>query len=186
MKISVYCGASLGNNPVYQEAAITVGKWIAEKGNSLVYGGGKAGLMGTLADTVLENNGEVIGIIPTFLKARELAHPGLTQLIEVESMSERKQQMMTLGEAYIALPGGPGTLEEITEAISWARIGQNANPCIFYNQNDYYGPVEALYDKMVSEGFLTLADRNKMLFSTSLTEIETFIATYSPPVIRQY
>lgn len=186
MNIAVYCGASYGKNNAYQEAARKVGKWIAEKNNRLVYGGGKAGLMGVVADEVLKHNGEVIGIIPTFLAERELSHPRLTSLETVDSMSERKNKMIALGDCYIALPGGPGTLEEISEVISWARVGQNQNPCILFNQNGYYNSLARFYDEMVEEGFLTKEDRERILFSDSLEEIEAFILNYTPPEVRTY
>ncbi|GIO43984.1 cytokinin riboside 5'-monophosphate phosphoribohydrolase [Paenibacillus apis] len=142
--------------------------------------------MGILADTVLSHGGEVIGIIPGFLRDRELAHPHLTELIVVDSMPERKKYMMDLSKAYLALPGGPGTLEEITECVSWARIGQNEHPCIFYNKNGYYDLVDSFYSKMVDEGFLSTEDRSKILFSDSIGQIEAFIESYIPPGIRQY
>ena len=142
MKITVYCGASVGNNVAHQQAAIALGQWIAARQYTLVYGGGNAGLMGLLANTVLENGGKVIGIMPTFLQERELAHTGLTEMITVRSMPERKSKMIELGDVYIALAGGPGTLEEITEVISWARIGQNNNPCILFNSDGYYEPLK--------------------------------------------
>lgn len=153
MNISVYCGASLGNKDLYEEAARTLGKWIAENGHTLVYGGGKAGLMGLIADEVLLHNGKVIGIIPTFLMDRELSHPNLTRLEVVHSMSERKNKMIELGNCYIALPGGPGTLEEISEVISWARIGQHHNPCILFNVGGYYDKLKDFYNDMVTNGF---------------------------------
>ncbi|MDH6365528.1 uncharacterized protein (TIGR00730 family) [Enterococcus sp. PF1-24] len=186
MNIAVYCGASSGNQEIFKEATIELGKWLAKNHHNLIYGGGKAGLMGILADTVLENGGEVIGIIPTFLKERELAHPALTELKIVDSMAERKQAMLDLANACIALPGGPGTLEEITEVVSWSRIGKNPNPCIFFNSGNYYRPLEAMYDQMVENDFLVKNDREKFLFSESLEEIEGFIKNYQPPVIRQY
>lgn len=186
MKITVYCGASVGNNLAHQQATIELGKWIAEHQHTLVYGGGNAGLMGLLANTVLENGGEVIGIMPTFLQERELAHKGLTQMITVNSMPERKSKMIELGDAYIALAGGPGTLEEIVEVISWARIGQNPNPCILFNSDGYYDDLKAFFDNMVKQGFLTQADRNKILFSDNLVEIESFIQSYTPPKVRVY
>ena len=111
--------------------------------------------MGVLADEVLLHNGKVIGIIPTFLVDRELSHPGLTRLEIVNSMSERKNKMIELGDCYIALPGGPGTLEEISEAISWARIGQYQNPCILFNVGGYYDKLKEFYDVMVENGFLS-------------------------------
>ncbi|GGP08091.1 LOG family protein [Oceanobacillus neutriphilus] len=186
MNIAVYCGASLGSNQAYQDAAREVGKWIAEKNNTLVYGGGKAGLMGVVADEVLANNGEVIGIIPDFLVERELSHPNLTTLEIVDSMSVRKNRMIALGDCYIALPGGPGTLEEIAEVISWARVGQNQNPCILFNQNGYYDSLARFYDEMVENGFLSEQDRERILFSDSVKEIEVFISSYTPPELRKY
>lgn len=186
MNITVYCGASLGNNPQHQLATEQLGKWIVERGHTLIYGGGRAGLMGLLADTVLAHGGKVIGIMPTFLQDRELAHTGLTEMITVESMSERKAQLVERGEVYIALAGGPGTLEEIVEVISWARIGKNNHPCILFNQDNYYQPLKAMFSQMVEQGFLTQADFDKTLFSDDLAEIERFIANYTPPEIRRY
>ncbi|MDH9183874.1 TIGR00730 family Rossman fold protein [Staphylococcus epidermidis] len=186
MNIVVYCGASEGNLNIYKQETINLGEWIAEKGHILVYGGGNVGLMGLLADTVLKNNGKVIGVIPEFLIERELSHPNLTELLIVNTMSERKSKMVELGQACIALPGGPGTLEEITEVVSWARVGQNDSPCIFYNVNNYYKPIENMYDAMVKNDFLTSTDREKILFSNSLDSIEDFIINYEKPTIRSY
>lgn len=186
MNISVYCGASLGNNEVYIEAAKALGKWIADNGHTLVYGGGKAGLMGVIADEVLYHNGEVIGIIPTFLVDRELSHPNLTRLEIVNSMSERKNKMIELGDCYIALPGGPGTLEEISEVISWARIGQHKNPCILFNVAGYYDKLKDFYNGMVTSGFLTMADQKAMLFTDSITKMEQYIKEFTPVSVRTY
>lgn len=186
MNITVYCGANVGQSPIHQQSTKALGKWIANQNHTLVYGGGNVGLMGLIADSVLENGGRAIGVIPTFLKEREIAHTGLTEIIVVESMADRKAKMIELGEAYIALPGGPGTLEEISEVISWARIGKNNNPCILFNSNGYYQHLQAFYDNMVTQGFLTQADRDKTLFSDDIAEIETFIQHYTPPEIRKY
>jgi len=186
MNIAVYCGASIGNNAAYREAAQLIGKWIADENHTLVYGGGKAGLMGIVADEVLMNGGEVIGIIPTFLVDRELSHPNLTQLEIVNSMSERKNRMIELGECYIALPGGPGTLEEISEVISWARIGQHQHPCILFNVNGYYDKLKQFFDDMVHNGFLGEADKSIMLFTDSIEEVEQFIANFKPVEVRTY
>lgn len=186
MNIVVYCGASMGNNPVYQRTAEKLGKWLAEERHTLIYGGGKAGLMGVIADAVIDRNGTAIGVLPSFLKERELAHPKLTKLYTVNTMAERKQKMLDLGNACIALPGGPGTLEEITEMISWSRVGQNPNPCVLFNENGFYDPLKNLYDSMVKNEFLTREDREKMLFSNSLKEINHFIEEYTPPAIRKY
>ena len=186
MNISVYCGASLGNNEIYKEAAKSLGKWIAENGHTLIYGGGKAGLMGVIADEVLLHNGEVIGVIPTFLADRELSHSNLTRLEIVHSMSERKNRMIELGNCYIALPGGPGTLEEISEVISWARIGQHQNPCILLNIDGYYDKLKDFFGHMVDNGFLAATDQKAMLFTDSLVEVEEYITAFTPLSIRTY
>lgn len=186
MKMAVYCGASVGNNASYVEAAKSLGRWIASSGHTLVYGGGKAGLMGIVADEVLLHNGEVIGVIPTFLVERELSHPNLNTLEIVHSMSERKNRMIELADCYIALPGGPGTLEEISEVISWARIGQHENPCVLFNVDGYYDLLEEFYENMVANGFLTEADLTAMLFSNSFAEIEHYIQNHTPAVVRTY
>lgn len=186
MNICVYCGASLGNKEIYKKAAKALGKWIADNGHTLVYGGGKAGLMGIIADEVLQHKGEVIGIIPTFLVDRELSHPNLTRLEIVNSMSERKNRMIELGDCYIALPGGPGTLEEISEVISWARIGQHQNPCILFNVAGYYDKLKEFFNDMVMNEFLTASDQKAMLFTDSLDEMEQYIKDFSPISIRTY
>lgn len=172
MNITVYCGAKKGNNPIYEQKASELGVWMAMHGITLVYGGGQTGLMGTLANAVLANGGSVIGVIPEFLKTAEEVHPDITKLITVDTMSKRKEKMLELGDAYIALPGGSGTLEEITEAISAARLERRAKPCILYNICGCYDYLEKLFDHMVSAGFLTRPGRDKAMFVTSLAGIE--------------
>jgi uncharacterized protein (TIGR00730 family) len=186
MNITVYCGASDGNDPIYREATIALAKWLVENDHTLVYGGGRVGLMGLIADTVLAEGGRVIGVMPDFLVKREIAHTGLTDLRIVSTMTERKNQMIELGDAYIALPGGPGTLEEITEVISWARIGENSNPCLFLNINDYYNPMIDMFDTMVKNGFLKPMYREKTFFANTIAEAEDFIVNYTPPAVRTY
>ena len=178
MKITVFCGANNGKSELYKENAIELGKWIANKNHTLVYGGGKIGLMGVIADTVLENSGEVIGIMPQFLVDREISHTGITKFVIVDDMSERKTQLVDLGDVFIALPGGPGTLEEISQVISWVRVGKKDAPCILMNVNGYYDFLEQYFDKMVEEGFLTNEDRKRTLFTASIKEMEEFIANY--------
>lgn len=186
MKVTVYCGASEGNRSIYAEAARELGIWIAQNGHSLTYGGGKVGLMGILADTVLVNGGEVTGIIPEFLKAREIAHGQLNHLQVVADMPTRKQALMEKADLFIALPGGPGTLEEISEVISWTRIGQNSKPCVLLNIGNYYTPLELMFQSMVENGFLSQEDFAKILFATNLEQIENFVRNYEEPEIRQY
>ncbi|SEO84574.1 hypothetical protein SAMN04488134_11435 [Amphibacillus marinus] len=186
MNIVVYCGASIGNNTIYKSAAEELAKWIADNNHRLIYGGGKVGLMGILANKVIEYGGEVTGIIPTFLVDRELSHDNLTNLVIVNSMSERKNKMIELGDCYIALPGGPGTLEEISEVISWARIGQHSNPCILFNKGGYYDNLQRFFDDMINSAFLSELDRKYTLFSNSTQEIEDFINNYVSPQPRSY
>ena len=134
--------------------------------------------MGVIADTVLENSGEVIGIMPQFLVDREISHKGITEFVIVDDMSERKTQLVDLGDAFIALPGGPGTLEEISQVISWVRVGKKDAPCILMNVNGYYDFLEQYFDKMVEDGFLTKEDRKRTLFTDSIDEMEEFIVNY--------
>ena len=179
MKITVFCGANNGRNEAYKENAMEVGKWIATNNHTLVYGGGKIGLMGVIADTVLENRGEVIGIMPQFLVDREISHTGITEFIIVDDMSERKTKLVDLGDVFVALPGGPGTLEEISQVISWVRVGKKDAPCILMNVDGYYDFLEQYFDKMVKEGFLTKEDRARTLFAKSVSEMEEFIDNYN-------
>lgn len=186
MNVVVYCGANVGTEENYFYDTKRLGEWIAKNKHQLVYGGGGVGLMKIIADSVLDNQGSVIGVMPEFLVSRELAHKRLTNLILVDSMSQRKQKMIEMGEVFIALPGGPGTLEEITEVVSWSRIGKNDSPCIFFNSNGYYDSIQKFYNDMVDKEFLDKQDRDKILFSNSLNEIQLFIASYIPPSIRIY
>jgi len=186
MNIAVYCGANAGNNKINTDNAIKLANWISYNENTLIYGGGNVGLMGLIADKVLENGSHVIGVMPKFLIDREIAHQELTELHTVDTMHERKAMMISLSDCYIALPGGPGTLEEITEVISWGRIGQHSNPCILFNVNGYYDLLASQYDLMVSEGFLSKSDREKILFSDSFEEISDFIENYEAPLVRTY
>ncbi|WP_114602751.1 TIGR00730 family Rossman fold protein [Staphylococcus sp. EZ-P03] len=186
MNFIVYCGASEGKNEIYRQAAQQLGEWMAQKGYGLVYGGGNIGLMGKLADTIKQHKGHVIGVMPKFLEEKEIAHQGLDELIIVDTMAERKAAMLEKGDVCIALPGGPGTLEEITEMVSWARIGQNDNPCIFFNVSGYYDKMAAFYDQMVEEGFVSQADRDLILFTDDFDALEDFIHHYEAPHARKY
>lgn len=179
MKITVFCGANNGKSELYKENAIELGKWIARNNHTLVYGGGKVGLMGAIADTVLENDGEVIGIMPQFLVDREISHNDINELIIVNDMSVRKTKLVDLGDVFISLPGGPGTLEEISQVISWVRVGKKDAPCILMNINGYYDFLEQYFDKMVEEGFLTKEDRQRTLFTDSVAEMHEFIRNYN-------
>lgn len=179
MKITVFCGANNGQSELYKENAIELGEWIAKNNHTLVYGGGKVGLMGIIADTVLGNGGEVIGIMPQFLVDREISHNDINKLIVVDDMSVRKTKLVDLGDVFIALPGGPGTLEEISQVISLVRVGKKDAPCILMNVDGYYDFLEQYFDKMLEEGFLTIDDRERTLFTDSIAEMQEFIVSYT-------
>lgn len=171
MKISVYCGANVGNNISFSEEANNLGKLIAKTKNTLVYGAGKVGLMGIVADASLSLEGYVIGVMPQFLVDREIAHTNLSELIIINTMAERKNIMLE-SDMYIALPGGPGTLEEISEAISNIRLGLRKARCVLLNIDGYYNEFVMYLDKMVENGFLTQKDRNIVEVYNSVEELE--------------
>ncbi|MCM0599848.1 LOG family protein [Periweissella fabalis] len=182
-RIAVYCGASFGNQAVYQQVTVELGRWMVDQNLGLVYGGGKYGLMGVLANQVLDLGGSVIGIVPQNLADMGTILERLEDVRIVPDISERKLEMLRLGDGCLALPGGPGTLEEIVDAFSWMRIGDNLKPCAFYNVNGYYDDLRAMFQKMVSHEFLTQTDFDKLLFSDSLNEIYQFMDTYVPPIV---
>ena len=154
MRVCVFCGSSAGNRPVYLEAARELGRLLAERGIGLVYGGASVGLMGELADAVLAGGGESIGVIPRRLVDRELAHAGLTELHVVETMHERKALMAGLSDAFVVLPGGAGTLDELFEALTWAQLGLHAKPIVLLDVEDFFEPLVALADHLAEEGFV--------------------------------
>ena len=156
--IVVYCGSNLGNKPAYFEAAQAMGKAIAERGSTLVYGGGKIGLMGTVADAALAEGGQVIGVIPTFLREKEVAHLGLSQLIETADMTERKNKMIELADAFIALPGGLGTYEELFEVVSQAQLRLHAKPVGVLNIGGFFDGLLAMMQQTADEGFMQQAN----------------------------
>ena len=146
MNITVYLGANEGNDPALKQAVEELGRWIGESGNALVYGGSRSGLMGRLAHSVLTAGGEVTGVEPQFFIDSEVQYDGLTKLIVTKDMTERKTRMIELGDAFIAFPGGTGTLEEIAEVMSRVSLGQLDAPCILYDLNGYYDSLKALLD----------------------------------------
>lgn len=178
MNITVYCGANLGKNENFKEKALELANWMVQNGHGLVYGGGKVGLMGVISDAILQQQGKVIGVIPTFLKEKELANLNVSELIVVEDMSTRKKIMIEKGDVFIAMPGGPGTMEEIAEVFSWGKLKLHQSPCIFYNVDGFYNPMKTMYDDMVAAGFLEQKDRELLFFSDDIKEIEHFIQHY--------
>jgi uncharacterized protein (TIGR00730 family) len=165
-RICVYCGSSEGTDPVFRSAALELGQKLAALGVGLVYGGGGSGLMGAVADAVMEGGGEVIGIIPKLLIEREHEHRGLTHLHEVETMHQRKQRMADLSDAYIALPGGIGTLEELIEIFTWQQLGYHEKPVAILNVEGFYDPLLAFLSQMVEKGFMTEATASMLIIET--------------------
>lgn len=171
MNITVYLGANAGNDLTLTKAVRELGTWIGESGNRLVYGGSKSGLMGVLAKSVVSSGGEVIGVEPVFFVERDLQYEGLTQLIITRDMSERKTKMAELGDAFIALPGGTGTLEEISEIMSKISLDHIDAPCIIFNHNGYYDGLKQLLDKMIEQGLSTKERQSKIYFAENVDDI---------------
>ena len=167
LTITVYLGANEGNSPVYREAVAELGRWIGESGHALVYGGSGTGLMGCLAASALAAGAKVTGVEPRFFVEQEVQYEGLTRLIVTEDMSARKAKMIGLGDAFIAFPGGTGTLEEITEVMSMAALGRLDDPCILYNLNGYYDDLRHLLFRMREEGSgAKFSDNNSLIWYT--------------------
>lgn len=175
MDITVYLGANEGNDPALKQAVRELGRWIGESGNTLVYGGSRSGLMGVLAESTLAAGGEVTGVEPQFFVEEELQYDGLTELIVTKDMTERKTKMIELGDAFIAFPGGTGTLEEITEVMSKVSLKQLAAPCILYNLNGYYDSLKALLDEMIRKGLSSPERQKGICFAKNLAEIRALL-----------
>ena len=175
MNITVYLGANEGNDPCLRKAVEELGAWIGNSGHTLIYGGSKSGLMGILADSVLRTGGEVTGVEPQFFIENELQHEGLTRLIVTKDMSERKNKMIALGEAFIAFPGGTGTLEEIAEVMSKVSLKQLDAPCIIYNLNGYYDDLRALLHHMIEKGLSFKERQERVYFAENLDEIKQIL-----------
>ncbi|ARN93432.1 TIGR00730 family Rossman fold protein [Levilactobacillus brevis] len=184
-RLAVYCGANMGPD-VFVKATKEVAQEILDRDLELVYGGGCAGLMGVVAKTVLDGGGKIHGVIPQFLTERELLLEGVDDIEIVENMSIRKQKLLEKSDACLAVPGGPGTLEEIIEAFSWAILGQSENPCALYNVDGYYTPLEEMFDQMAESGYITQENRDNLFFSDNLDEIFDFFENYKQPKIREY
>ncbi|HLN03320.1 MAG TPA: TIGR00730 family Rossman fold protein [Bryobacteraceae bacterium] len=182
MRICVYCGSRFGNGEVYVHAARQMGKALADRGIDLVYGGGRVGLMGAIADAALQAGGTVLGVIPQSLVDREIQHTGLTQLHVVATMHERKAKMAELADAFIALPGGAGTLEEIFEQWTWGQLGIHHKPCGFLNTNGYFDSLRKMVDTMAGEGFLHPEYVSMLTFHAEPTAIIDAFRLYSPPL----
>ena len=180
-KIVVFCGSSLGFNPIYKEAAIELGNYFTNNNIGLVYGGGKIGMMGVLADTILEQKGDVIGVIPKLLEKKEVIHPGVEEMIVCEKMSDRKVIMSKLVDAYITLPGGFGTLDELFEALTLNQLQIEQKPVGLLNINGFFDATLLQLDKMVAEGYLKKVNRKMLLVGTSVNELMQKMKQYKAP-----
>jgi uncharacterized protein (TIGR00730 family) len=186
MRIAVFCGSSPGGAECYTSEARRFGIELAKRGITLVYGGSKNGLMGAVADSVLENGGQAIGVIPRFLEEKEISHNGLTELHTVETMHERKSLMAKLADGFVALPGGTGTLEEFFEVLTWAQIGLHQKPCGLLNINDYYSPLQSLFEHMVDQQFIQEKYRSMAILESEPGVLLDRFSQYEPPTIKAF
>jgi uncharacterized protein (TIGR00730 family) len=182
--VCVFCGANRGANPRYAAAAAVTGERLASLGIQLVYGGSRGGLMGSLADAALAAGGRVVGVIPRGLVDRELAHPDLSELLIVDTLHERKAKMAELADAFIALPGGLGTLEELAEVLSWAQLDLHTKPIGLLDVGGYFAALEAFLDHAVAEGFVAERHRRLLLRDDDIDRLLETFATWQPPTGR--
>jgi uncharacterized protein (TIGR00730 family) len=180
-RVCVFCGSNPGRDPVYLRAAAELGEVLARQGIGIVYGGGNVGLMGALADAALASGGRVIGVIPQGLLEREVGHRGVTELRVVDSMHTRKRQMAELSDAFVALPGGLGTLEELFEVLTWAQLGIHGKPCALLNVGGFFDPLLALLEHMIAERFVAPAHRALLRVEPSVERLIAALAGEPPP-----
>ena len=185
-RLGVHCGSNSGTNPAYARAAGELGTLLGTRGIGMVYGGGKVGLMGVVADAALKAGGEVIGVIPEALKAREVGHTGLTELRVVETMHERKALMEDLSDGFIALPGGLGTLDELFEILTWGQLGMHAKPCGLLDVVGYFGPLIAWLDHATAEGFVRPQHRAMIMVETDAARLLDRFAEYQAPALGKW
>lgn len=184
--ITVFCGSSFGTDEIFREQAELLGKTLAKQNIGLVYGGANVGLMGAVADGALSENGTVIGVLPNFLRSKEIAHLGLTELIVVESMHERKTKMNDLCDGVIALPGGFGTLEELFEMLTWAQLGLHKKPIAILNTNGFYDSLIQLTETMVEKGLLKEVNQKMLLVSDNIPDLLEKMRNYIPPTVGKW
>ncbi|NRN28319.1 TIGR00730 family Rossman fold protein [Photorhabdus heterorhabditis] len=184
--IAVYCGSSLGISEIYKENAIIFAKELVKREITLIYGGASVGIMGTVADTVLKEGGKVIGVIPTLLEKREISHKNLTELYIVETMHQRKSKMIELADAFVALPGGFGTLEEFSEVFTWNQIGLHTKPCGILNINNFYDPLVSMINRMADEQFLHEKYRHMAIIEQDPIILLDRFNTYQAPSVKTY
>ena len=184
--ICVYCGSNPGNSPAFLKSAKSLARALTKRGLGLVYGGASVGIMGAIADEVLDGGGAVTGIIPHALAKKELAHEGLTELVVVNSMHERKAMMAEKSSGFIALPGGLGTLEEIFEVLTWAQLGFHNKPCGLLNVEGYYDYLCRFLDHSVAQGFVGEAHQRMLLVDAEPDSMLDRMAGYEPPVVNKW
>jgi len=180
-KIAVFCGSSIGFNEIYKNEAIKLGNYFIENNIGLVYGGGKIGMMGILADTIIEKKGEVIGVIPGLLRHEEVAHTNITEMIVTKTMSKRKVKISKLVDGYIALPGGFGTLDEIFEALTLGQLGIETKPVGILNTNGFFNYLFLQLDVMVTEGYLKQSNKEMLIISESVEDLVSRMFNYKAP-----
>ena len=185
-RVCVFCGSSTGRNPSYRHLADRLGRTLAQRGLGVVYGGGRVGLMGALADGALAAGGEVIGVIPQALMDREIGHRGLTELRIVGSMHERKAVMAELADGFIALPGGIGTLEELFEVWTWAQLGLHGKPCGLLDSDGFFGPLVEFLDHLVLTGFVQPQYRAMLHAAESPDDLLAAFAAYQAPLVARW
>ena len=184
--ITVFCGSSFGSDEIYKEQATLLGQTLAKQNIQLIYGGANVGLMGAVADGVLQEGGKAIGVLPHFLQSKEIAHQDLTELILVETMHERKTKMNDLCDGVIVLPGGYGTLEEFFEMITWAQLGLHKKPIAILNINGFYDDLIKLVQNMVDKGFLKQINQEMLLVSDSIDELLEKMKNYRAPSVGKW
>lgn len=180
-KVLVFCGSNTGSNPRYNEEAAALGKALVQRDIELIYGGAKVGLMGTLADAVLKAGGKATGVIPKFLQAKEVAHGGLTSLVCVDTLQERKAKMSELCDGVIALPGGYGTMDELFEMLTWAQLGLHFKPVGLLNTENFYDPLLAMISKMREDKFLKKMHADILLVSSQVDDLLDRMEKYTAP-----
>lgn len=185
-RITVFCGSNSGTENIYYQKAYELGKTLAEKNIELVYGGAKVGLMGAVADGVLENNGKAIGVLPTFLKKVEIAQENLSELIWVETMHQRKTRMDELSDGVIMLPGGYGTLDEFFEMLTWAQLGLHKKPVSILNIDGFYNELLSLIEKMVQKGFLKKVNQEMLIVTEDIGDLLKKMENYEAPVVGKW
>ena len=185
-RLCVFCGSSAGNDPVYREIATRFGELMVQSGQELVYGGGSVGLMGTIADAVLNAGGRVTGVIPQFLATRELLHEGVTDLRITTGMHERKALMAELSDAFVALPGGLGTYEELFEVMTWAQLGLHCKPIGLLNISGYFDPLVQLVDRAISTGFCRDEHRRLFIVDEQPERLLERLALHQPPTVGKW